>query len=222
MRARFGLVEADTGDVVTERLDAGLAEYVADAGERDWLRPAARRAARARTAALRSPGRTCSPPGRRSSSTSPSDDRTVVLVIDDAQHADDGLLDFLDHLLATGTRADLRPGPRPARAAGPPRRRSAAAGPASCASTRSTTTAMADARRRAGRRAARRDPVRAGRTRRGHPAVRRRDGARPDRPRPRRAPGRPVRRRPTAPSWTSTRSAPRRRCRPWSRPASTR
>ena len=31
MRTRFGLVEADTGEVVTERLDAGLAEFVADA-----------------------------------------------------------------------------------------------------------------------------------------------------------------------------------------------
>ena len=30
---------------------------------------------------------------------------TVVLVIDDAQHADDGLLDFLDHLLATARTA---------------------------------------------------------------------------------------------------------------------
>ena len=39
IRARFGLVEADTGEVVTEHLDAGLAQYVADPEERDWLRP---------------------------------------------------------------------------------------------------------------------------------------------------------------------------------------
>ena len=99
-RARFGLVEADTGDVVTQRLDAGLATYVADAGERDWLRPrlavllgAGGGAAFARedlfaawTAFLEQLA---------------DDDRSVVLVIDDAQHADEGLLDFLDHLMAT-------------------------------------------------------------------------------------------------------------------------
>ena len=100
MRARFGLVENDTGPVVTDRLDAGLAEFVADASERDWLRPrlavllgAASGASFARadlfaawTAFLE----------RLADGES-----AVVLVLDDAQHADDGLLDFLDHLLAT-------------------------------------------------------------------------------------------------------------------------
>ncbi|MEO7980579.1 MAG: adenylate/guanylate cyclase domain-containing protein [Sporichthyaceae bacterium] len=99
-RARFGLVEADTGEVVTQRLDAGLTAYVADAGERDWLRPrlavllgAGGGAGFARedlfaawTAFLEHLTR---------------DDESVVLVLDDAQHADDGLLDFLDHLMAT-------------------------------------------------------------------------------------------------------------------------
>ena len=100
LRARFGLVEADTGPVVTERLDAGLAEYVPDDGERDWLRP--------RLAVL------LGAPGAGSFAREDlfaawtaflehlaQDDGSVVLVLDDAQHADDGLLDFLDHLLAT-------------------------------------------------------------------------------------------------------------------------
>jgi predicted ATPase len=100
IRARFGLVEADSGVTVTERLDAGLAEYVTETGEREWLRPrlavllgeaGAGSFARedlfaAWTAFLEHLAR---------------DDASVVLVLDDAQHADDGLLDFLDHLLAT-------------------------------------------------------------------------------------------------------------------------
>jgi class 3 adenylate cyclase len=100
VRTRLGLVEGDTGDVVLERLDAGLAEYVTDPEERDWLRP--------RLAVLLGAG---------SGASFVREDMfaawtaflehladgggTVVLVVDDAQHADDGLLDFLDHLLAT-------------------------------------------------------------------------------------------------------------------------
>lgn len=100
IRARLGLVEADTGEVVTEHLDAGLVEYVAAAGEREWLRP--------RLAVLLGVG--AGPSFAREDLFAAwtaflehlSDgDLTVVLVIDDAQHADDGLLDFLDHLLGT-------------------------------------------------------------------------------------------------------------------------
>ena len=39
VRARLGLVETDAGELVEERLDEGLQTYVADADERDWLRP---------------------------------------------------------------------------------------------------------------------------------------------------------------------------------------
>jgi class 3 adenylate cyclase/tetratricopeptide (TPR) repeat protein len=104
IRSRFGLVEADAGDIVLERLDLGLLEYVDDPGERDWLRP--------RLAVLL---------GEGSGATFDREDMfaawtgflehlgarggTVVLVIDDAQHADDGLLDFLDHMLATARTA---------------------------------------------------------------------------------------------------------------------
>ena len=99
MRARFGLVEADSGDVVTEHLDEGLAEFVPDAGERDWLRP--------RLAVLlgAGTGATFAREDLFAAWTAflehlAAGESAVVLVVDDAQHADDGLLDFLDHLLA--------------------------------------------------------------------------------------------------------------------------
>jgi class 3 adenylate cyclase len=101
VRARLGLVEADTGDIVTERLDAVLEQFVTDEGEREWVRP--------RLAVLVGVGAGAAFPRddlfaawttflERLS----ADDNTVVLVLDDLQHADDSLLDFLDHLLGTG------------------------------------------------------------------------------------------------------------------------
>ena len=55
--------QADTGDVVAERLDAGLAEMVPDVADRDWLRP--RLAVLLAPAVPRLGRRTCSWPGRR-------------------------------------------------------------------------------------------------------------------------------------------------------------
>ncbi len=101
IRARFGLVESDTGEVVLAHLDAGLLEYVADPDEREWLRPRLAVLLGAGSGATLRPGGHVRRLDRPSSSTSPSSGGIVVLVIDDAQHADDGLLDFLDHLLAT-------------------------------------------------------------------------------------------------------------------------
>ena len=60
------------------------------------------------------------------------DAATVVLVIDDAQYADEGLLDFLDHLLSHGEVRRLRDRTGPPRAAGPqtrPRRQADDRGP---------------------------------------------------------------------------------------------
>ena len=100
LRARFGLVEADSGDVVGQALDERLEQFVPDADERTWLRP--------RLATLL---------GAPGAGTFTRDDlfaawtafferlgqdgTAVVWVVDDAQYADEGLLDFLDHLLAT-------------------------------------------------------------------------------------------------------------------------
>ena len=74
-----------------------------------------------------------------------ADGDAVVLVFDDVQYADDGLLDFLDHLLGDRARSRcfvLRAGPP--RAAGAPARRSATgAATASSTSSRSDDAAMA-------------------------------------------------------------------------------
>ena len=185
VRARLGLAEADTAEVVAARLDDGAGA----------VRPRRRRARLAAAAARRALGlarapatfataRTCSRPGptffeRRQRGRR----RGRSCVIDDVQYADDGLLDFLEHLLDTARSplfvlALARPGaPRPDRASapagaatvGPPRaagrRRD---GPAS--STGSWSGLPEDARDGLVARAE------------GHPAVRGRDRARPHRP----------------------------------------
>lgn len=99
VRGRLGLVESDTGPVIGEHLEQWLSACVSDEGERDWLRP--------RVSALL--GETSAATFTREdlfSAWTAFFDRVgcgdpVVLVIDDAQHADDSLLDFIDHLLAT-------------------------------------------------------------------------------------------------------------------------
>ena len=100
VRSRLGLTESDQGDIVASRLEATLEQFVVDAGERDWIRP--------RLATLLGTG--------QPSAFAREDlfaawttffervgegEIAVVLVIDDAQHADQGLLDFVDHLLET-------------------------------------------------------------------------------------------------------------------------
>jgi class 3 adenylate cyclase len=99
VRGRLGLLESDTGGVVAERLEQWLTDCVPDTSERDWLRP-----------------RVSSLLGETSAATFTREDLfsawtaffervgcgdPVVLVIDDAQNADDSLLDFVDHLLGT-------------------------------------------------------------------------------------------------------------------------
>ena len=94
-----GLEEPYDGDQLVER---GLAAYVADPEERAWLAP--------RLAALLGTAGTSSFPRddlyaawttffeRVSDGTEP-----VVMMIDDAQYADEGLLRFAEHLLAAGS-----------------------------------------------------------------------------------------------------------------------
>ena len=108
VRARLGLVEGDVGEIVHEHLDDTLARLVVDPTEREWLRP--------RLAVLVGAG------GggfaredlfaawtaffeHLAAGEGLNDPGPVVLVIDDAQYADEGLLDFVDHLLATAQRA---------------------------------------------------------------------------------------------------------------------
>ncbi len=107
VRARLRTLrpEADLEDENTdlaELLELGLDRYVPDGQEQEWLRP--------RLGALL---------GIASVATFPREDLfsawtaflervgegkyPVVLLIDDAHHADDGLVDFVEHLLSVGT-----------------------------------------------------------------------------------------------------------------------
>jgi class 3 adenylate cyclase/tetratricopeptide (TPR) repeat protein len=108
VRSRLGLVEGDVGPVVAERLDAALERFVGELAERDWLRP--------RLAVLVGAGGGGF--GREelfaawtaflehlAAGAGQDDPAPVIMVIDDAQYADEGLLDFLDHLLANASRA---------------------------------------------------------------------------------------------------------------------
>jgi class 3 adenylate cyclase/tetratricopeptide (TPR) repeat protein len=99
VRARLGLSEGDVGEVLAERLEAGLEKYVPDADERDWLRP--------RLGTLIGVERSGAFPQSELFvawttwfERVAADAASLVLVVEDAQHADAGMLDFLDHLLA--------------------------------------------------------------------------------------------------------------------------
>ncbi|MGA9345188.1 MAG: adenylate/guanylate cyclase domain-containing protein [Nocardioidaceae bacterium] len=99
IRGRLGLVESDSGAVVDEKLQEALDRYVPEAAEQSWIRP--------RLAVLLG--------GSGVAGTFNAEElyaawaaffehvgqgNVVVLVIDDAQHADDGLIGFLEHLMA--------------------------------------------------------------------------------------------------------------------------
>ena len=102
LRPRLGLTESDAGDAVAAGLEASLAEFVPRLEERDWLRP--------RLAALVSGGQ-AGGFAREDLFTAwtafleriSEDGNTVVLVIEDAHYADDGLLAFLDSMLANAS-----------------------------------------------------------------------------------------------------------------------
>jgi class 3 adenylate cyclase/tetratricopeptide (TPR) repeat protein len=108
VRARLGLLEGDVGDVVAEHLDAALDRFVADPADRAWLRP--------RVGVLVGAGGGGF--GREelfaawtaffehlARGSGPDERAPVVLVIDDAHYADEGLLDFIDHLLGSASSA---------------------------------------------------------------------------------------------------------------------
>ena len=99
LRPRLGLTESDAGDAVVAGLEASLTEFVPRLEERDWLRP--------RLAALVSGGQAggFAREDLFAAWTAfleriSQDGDTVVLVIEDAHYADDGLLAFLESMLA--------------------------------------------------------------------------------------------------------------------------
>ena len=180
VRGRIGLLEADTGTVVHDHVNRWLERSAQDAGEADWLRP--------RLLALLGEGSGGNPPrDDLFAAWTTFFDRVgginpVVLVIDDAHHADDGLLDFVEHLLSAA-RASIfvlglsRPeilSRRPDLAVG---RRTTVVHlePLSAEHMTAIVDDLVDG-------LPARTARRAGRSRRRHPAVRRRDGARPHRP----------------------------------------
>jgi class 3 adenylate cyclase/tetratricopeptide (TPR) repeat protein len=105
VRGRLGVVDKDPADVVEERIDTSLDRYVPDEEERRWIRP--------RLSVLL---------GVDSETTYAREElfaawaaflervgegHPVVFVVDDAQHADDGLLDFAESVLSRGRSAIL-------------------------------------------------------------------------------------------------------------------
>ncbi|HET8616815.1 MAG TPA: adenylate/guanylate cyclase domain-containing protein [Actinomycetales bacterium] len=103
VRARLGLVEESTSDESADALERSLRHLVPDDDERGWLRP--------RLASLLGQDgnfrrEDLFAAWARFFERLSEPDRTVVLVVDDAQYADDGLLDFLDDV-ATSARAPI-------------------------------------------------------------------------------------------------------------------
>jgi len=99
VRVRLGLLESDVEPVVSEHLDRALAEIVPDAEERTWLRP--RMAVLVGAASAVGFSREELFSAWTTFFERVGADQPVVLVIDDAQYADEALLDFLEHVLAT-------------------------------------------------------------------------------------------------------------------------
>jgi class 3 adenylate cyclase/tetratricopeptide (TPR) repeat protein len=100
-RQRLGIAEEDPADVAVRRLAEGLDRYVADPGERAYVGVRL-----ARLLGVAFPGDGGAPlaqeelfAGWRLFFERLAAEHPVVLVVEDAQYADAGLLDFLEHLI---------------------------------------------------------------------------------------------------------------------------
>jgi class 3 adenylate cyclase/tetratricopeptide (TPR) repeat protein len=96
VRQRLGLPEEATAVEAEQKLIAGLERWVQDAGERDFLAPRIGALLGVGEAAL---GRQDLFAGWRLFFERLSEQLPVVMVFEDLQWADDGLLDFIEHLL---------------------------------------------------------------------------------------------------------------------------
>lgn len=98
VRSRLALEQEEAGVDPSRALDVTLARYVPDEAERDWLRP--------RVASLLGEAGDFAREDLFAAWTRfferiGADTDVVVLVVEDAQYADDGFLSFIEHLLST-------------------------------------------------------------------------------------------------------------------------
>src|SRR3954453_21419771 len=98
VRQRFGLAEEDASAVVAEKLSNGVNEWVQDEAAREYVAP--------RLARLLGVGNEGAELGReelfagwRLFFETMAAAEPVVLLVEDVHHADEGLLDFIEHLL---------------------------------------------------------------------------------------------------------------------------
>ncbi len=101
VRQRLGIAEDEPAESAAGRLAAGVDRYVPDPAERAYIRPRLGRLLGV-TVAGDTDGQLSREElfaGWRMFFERLADDAPVVLVVEDAQHADAGLLDFLDHLI---------------------------------------------------------------------------------------------------------------------------
>jgi class 3 adenylate cyclase/tetratricopeptide (TPR) repeat protein len=98
VRQRLAIAESDSNEVAAEKLKSGLAELIADTATRDYVRPRL-----ARLLGVDDESGSLSRDelfaGWRTFIEQVAAVDPVVMVVEDLQHADDGLLDFLAHLL---------------------------------------------------------------------------------------------------------------------------
>jgi class 3 adenylate cyclase len=103
VRSRLDILDGDPPTTITEKVSTGLARHVTDPTEREWLAPRIRAlvGSGSELSAGGSAGRDELFPAWRTFLERVSDGRPLVLLVEDLQWADAGLLDFLDHVLET-------------------------------------------------------------------------------------------------------------------------
>jgi tetratricopeptide (TPR) repeat protein len=99
VRQRLGIAEDDSTEAATEKLDRGLEEIVPDPVVREYVRLRLARLLGVEAEGAGTLGRDELFAGWRTFIEQVAAANAVVMVVEDLQHADTGLLDFLDHLL---------------------------------------------------------------------------------------------------------------------------
>jgi tetratricopeptide (TPR) repeat protein len=99
VRQRFGIAEDDPTAIAAEKLAAALPSYVSDASERDYVAPRLASLLGIETATAATLPREELFAGWRLFFERLAATEPVVMLFEDLQYADSGLLDFLDHLL---------------------------------------------------------------------------------------------------------------------------